>query len=73
MIGIFVLSLKIYKHIKKSNQIYPFTMVSKDSEGNNAKVPGLILSTEKQVRFKLPKTNFLKKEKDRHEENLIMP
>jgi hypothetical protein len=43
-------------------------------KAKNAQVPGLILSTEKQVRrfINCLKANFIEKEKDRHnEENLI--
>jgi len=48
-----------------------FTMVSKDKDGKNAKVPGLILSDLQEVRrfCNCIKQISLKKEKDRHEEN----
>ncbi|MBE0393137.1 uncharacterized protein (TIGR00369 family) [Flavobacterium sp. 7E] len=57
-------------HIKHCNSSY-FTMVSKDSTGANAKVPGLILSNLEEVRrfCNCLKQISLKKEKDRHEEN----
>jgi uncharacterized protein (TIGR00369 family) len=47
-----------------------FTMVSKDKEGTNARVPGLILSNLEEVRrfCNCLKQIALKKEKDRHEE-----
>lgn len=48
-----------------------FTMVSKDKDGTNARVPGLILSDLEEVRrfCNCLKQIALKKEKDRHEEN----
>jgi uncharacterized protein (TIGR00369 family) len=71
IVGIRVESENIQTGNKKHCNSSYFTMVSKDSEGNNAKVPGLILSTEKQVRrfINCLKQISLKKEKDRHEEN----
>lgn len=56
--------------IKHCNSSY-FTMVSKDSSGSNARVPGLILSNLEEVRrfCNCLKQISLKKEKDRHEEN----
>jgi len=48
-----------------------FTMVSKNKDGTNARVPGLILSDLEEVRrfCNCIKQIALKKEKDRHEEN----
>lgn len=56
--------------INHCNSSY-FTMVSKDKDGKNAKVPGLILSDLQEVRrfCNCIKQISLKKEKDRHEEN----
>jgi uncharacterized protein (TIGR00369 family) len=56
--------------INHCNSSY-FTMVSKDKEGKNARVPGLILSDLEEVRrfCNCIKQISLKKEKDRHEEN----
>jgi uncharacterized protein (TIGR00369 family) len=56
--------------INHCNSSY-FTMVSKDKDGTNARVPGLILSNLKEVRrfSNCIKQISLKKEKDRHEEN----
>jgi uncharacterized protein (TIGR00369 family) len=55
--------------IKHCNSSY-FTMVSKDKDGKNEKVPGLILSNLEEVRrfINCLKQISLKKEKDRHEE-----
>jgi uncharacterized protein (TIGR00369 family) len=55
--------------IKHCNSSY-FTMVSKDKDGKNEKVPGLILSNLEEVRrfCNCLKQISLKKEKDRHEE-----
>ncbi|MBC5839459.1 acyl-CoA thioesterase [Flavobacterium muglaense] len=57
-------------HIKHCNSSY-FTMVSKDKDGTNARVPGLILSNLDEVRrfCNCLKQIALKKEQDRHEEN----
>jgi acyl-CoA hydrolase len=54
--------------IKHCNSSY-FTMVSKDKDGNNERVPGLILSNSNEVRRFLNciKQIALKKEKDLHE------
>lgn len=56
--------------INHCNSSY-FTMVSKDKDGINARVPGLILSDLQEVRrfCNCIKQIALKKEKDRHEEN----
>jgi uncharacterized protein (TIGR00369 family) len=56
--------------INHCNSSY-FTMVSKDEDGKNARVPGLILSNLEEVRrfCNCIKQIALKKEKDRHEEN----
>jgi uncharacterized protein (TIGR00369 family) len=56
--------------INHCNSSY-FTMVSKDKDGTNARVPGLILSDLKELRrfINCIKQISLKKEKDRHEEN----
>ena len=56
--------------INHCNSSY-FTMVSKDKDGTNARVPGLILSDLEEVRrfFNCLKQISLKKEKNRHEEN----
>ncbi|MFT5964510.1 MAG: hypothetical protein ACI9L6_001250 [Flavobacterium sp.] len=56
--------------INHCNSSY-FTMVSKDKNGTNAKVPGLILSDLEELRrfINCIKQISLKKEKDRHEEN----
>jgi uncharacterized protein (TIGR00369 family) len=56
--------------INHCNSSY-FTMVSKDKEGKNARVPGLILSDLQEVRrfCNCIKQIALKKEKNRHEEN----
>jgi acyl-CoA hydrolase len=71
IVGIRVESENIQTGAKKHCNSSYFTMVSKDAQGNNAKVPGLILSTEKQVRrfINCLKQISLKKEKDRHEEH----
>ncbi|MBC7747747.1 MAG: acyl-CoA thioesterase [Methylotenera sp.] len=55
--------------IKHCNSSY-FTMVAKDSTGNSALVPGLILSSNNDVRrfYNCIKQISLKKEKDLHEE-----
>ncbi len=55
--------------VKHCNSSY-FTMVSKDKNGENAKVPGLILSNLEEVRrfCNCLKQIALKKEKNRHEE-----
>ena len=57
-------------YIKHCNSSY-FTMVSKDKDGSNACVPGLVLSNLQEVRrfTNCLKQISLKKEKDRHEEN----
>jgi hypothetical protein len=46
-------------------------MVSKDKDGTNARVPGLVLSDSEELRrfINCLKQISLKKEKDRHEEN----
>jgi len=56
--------------INHCNSSY-FTMVSKDKDGINARVPGLILSDLEEVRrfSNCVKQMSLKKEKDRHEEH----
>jgi uncharacterized protein (TIGR00369 family) len=56
--------------INHCNSSY-FTMVSKDKNGTNAKVPGLILSNLEEVRrfCNCLKQISMKEEKDRHEEN----
>jgi uncharacterized protein (TIGR00369 family) len=56
--------------VKHCNSSY-FTMVSKDKDGKNEKVPGLVLSNLDEVRrfCNCLKQISLKKEKDRHEEN----
>jgi uncharacterized protein (TIGR00369 family) len=56
--------------INHCNSSY-FTMVSKDKDGTNARVPGLILSDLEELRrfINCIKQISLKKEKDRHEEN----
>ncbi|MCL6461146.1 uncharacterized domain 1-containing protein [Flavobacterium micromati] len=55
--------------IKHCNSSY-FTMVAKDSDGNKAAVPGLILSNSNDLRrfLNCVKQIALKKEKDLHEE-----
>ncbi len=55
--------------VKHCNSSY-FTMVAKDKKGNNAKVPGLILSSMSDVRrfFNCIKQIALKKERNLHEE-----
>jgi uncharacterized protein (TIGR00369 family) len=56
--------------INHCNSSY-FTMVSKDKEGKNEKVPGLILGNLEEVRrfINCLKQISMKKEKDRHEEH----
>lgn len=56
--------------VKHCNSSY-FTMVSKDKDGKNEKVPGLILASLEDVRrfCNCLKQISLKKEQDRHEEN----
>jgi uncharacterized protein (TIGR00369 family) len=55
--------------IKHCNSSY-FTMVSKDTNGNNALVPGLILSNHDEVRrfYNCIKMIAVRKEKQEHEE-----
>lgn len=55
--------------IKHCNSSY-FTMVAKDSEGKNVKVPGLKLTSFEEVRrfYNCIKQIALKKERDKHEE-----
>ena len=55
--------------VKHCNSSY-FTMVAKQENGENAIVPGLILSNKNDVRrfYNAVKHIALKKEKDRHEE-----
>ncbi|WP_395047672.1 acyl-CoA thioesterase [Flavobacterium sp.] len=55
--------------IKHCNSSY-FTMVSKDTNGNNALVPGLILSNNDEVRrfYNCIKMIAIRKEKQEHEE-----
>lgn len=55
--------------IKHCNSSY-FTMVAKDQKGNNATVPGLILSTDDDIRrfWNCIKLISTKKEKQKHEE-----
>jgi acyl-CoA hydrolase len=70
IIGIRVISENIQTGaVKHCNSSY-FTMVSKDKDGKNEKVPGLILSNLEEVRrfINCLKQISLKKEKDRHEE-----
>lgn len=56
--------------VKHCNSSY-FTMVSKDKDGKNEKVPGLILASLEDVRrfCNCLKQISLKKEQDRHEED----
>jgi uncharacterized protein (TIGR00369 family) len=71
VVGIRVISENIQTgKVNHCNSSY-FTMVSKDKDGTNAKVPGLILSDLEEVRrfSNCIKQIALKKEKDRHEEN----
>lgn len=70
IIGIRVESEHIQTGIKKHCNSSYFTMVSKDKNGANAKVPGLILSNLEEVRrfCNCLKQIALKKEKNRHEE-----
>ena len=55
--------------IKHCNSSY-FTMVSKDSEGKNVLVPGLILSNDDEIRrfYNCIKMIAVRKEKQEHEE-----
>lgn len=55
--------------VKHCNSSY-FTMVAKKDNGENAAVPGLILSTKEEIRrfYNAVKHIALKKEKDLHEE-----
>lgn len=55
--------------IKHCNSSY-FTMVAKDTAGNNIEVPGLILSNDQEVRrfFNCIKQISLKKERNEHED-----
>ncbi|MDI9311808.1 MAG: acyl-CoA thioesterase [Limnohabitans sp.] len=55
--------------IKHCNSSY-FTMVAKDENGNNASVPGLLLSTDDEIRrfYNCVKLIANKKEKQNHEE-----
>lgn len=55
--------------IKHCNSSY-FTMVAKDIRGNNAKVPGLILCTDDDIRrfWNCIKMIAIKKDKQNHEE-----
>lgn len=71
VIGIRVESENIQTGAKKHCNSSYFTMVSKDNEGKNAKVPGLILSKVEEVRrfMNCLKQISLKKEQNRHEEN----
>lgn len=71
IVGIRVESENIQTGARKHCNSSYFTMVSKDSEGKNAQVPGLILSSNEEVRrfINCLKQISLKKEKDRHEEN----
>ena len=71
VVGIRVISENIQTgRVLHCNSSY-FTMVSKDKDGTNARVPGLILSDLEEVRrfSNCIKQIALKKEKDRHEEN----
>jgi uncharacterized protein (TIGR00369 family) len=71
IIGIRVESENIQTgRINHCNSSY-FTMVSKDKDGTNARVPGLVLSDSEELRrfINCLKQISLKKEKDRHEEN----
>jgi len=70
IIGIRVESEHIQTGIKKHCNSSYFTMVSKDKNGTNAKVTGLILSNLEEVRrfCNCLKQIALKKEKNRHEE-----
>jgi len=54
---------------KHCNSSY-FTMVAKDENGKNVEVPGLILSTDEEIKrfFNCIEQIRLKKDKDRHEE-----
>jgi uncharacterized protein (TIGR00369 family) len=54
--------------IKHCNSSY-FTMVSKDKEGNNAKVPGLLLSTPDDVRRFKDSLKHITLKKQRDSEN----
>jgi uncharacterized protein (TIGR00369 family) len=71
IVGIRVESENIQTGAKKHCNSSYFTMVSKDNNGKNAKVPGLILCKIEEVRrfINCLKQISLKKEKDRHEEN----
>lgn len=55
--------------VKHCNSSY-FTMVAKDKNGNNATVPGLILSTDDDIRrfWNCIKMIAIKKDKQNHEE-----
>jgi acyl-CoA hydrolase len=55
--------------VKHCNSSY-FTMVAKDEEGKNTKVPGLLLSNYEEVRrfYNCIKQIALKKERNLHEE-----
>lgn len=70
VIGIRVTSENIQTgKVKHCNSSY-FTMVAKDSDGNNARVPTLILSTPNEVRrfYKAVRRIIHKKERAEHEE-----
>lgn len=69
IIGIRVESENIQTGVVKHCNSSYFTMVSKDKDGTNARVPGLILSNLEEVRrfCNCLKQIALKKEKDRHE------
>lgn len=71
IVGIRVESENIQTGIMKHCNSSYFTMVSKDKDGNNSQVPGLILSNLEEVRrfCNCLKQISLKKEKNRHEEN----
>lgn len=71
IIGIRVESENIQSgKVKHCNSSY-FTMVAKDSDGNNVKVPKLVLTDFDDVRrfYNCVKRINLKKEKSHHEEN----
>jgi uncharacterized protein (TIGR00369 family) len=70
IIGIRVESENIQNGLVKHCNSSYFTMVAKDEKGNNTPVPGLILSSEEEIRrfCNCIKLISLKKDKDRHEE-----
>ncbi len=70
VVGIRVTSQNIQTgKVKHTNSSY-FTMVSKDTEGKNVLVPGLILSNDDEIRsfYNCIKMIAVRKEKQEHEE-----